>query len=110
MYILSDKYQLPRLKPRTLMKLKDLEWMSCYPLKSLHLLTIFLGCIPDPDDDIGVFVQASLLKAAVVAEQRETKDEVVDAMIECGYLSQGGMLAEAILRAFAGRRKSHQGD
>lgn len=106
-YVLGDKYQLPELKSRTLEKLDNLVSIAGRPLQFLSLLTIFIGSVPDPDDHFWFFVQASLLEAAIVAEERETKGEIVDAMIECGYLRQGGMLAEEILRAFASCKKKH---
>lgn len=106
-YVLGDKYQLPELKRRTLEKLDDLVSFQGYPLQFLNFLTIFIGSVPDPDDDSWFFVQRGLQEAATVAEQRETKGEMVDSMIECGYLRQGGMLAEVILKAFAPCSRKH---
>lgn len=108
-YVLGDKYQLPELKCRTLEKLDNLVSIAGHPLQFLSFLTIFIGSVPDPDDHFWFFVQAGLLEAAIVAEERETKGEIVDAIIECGYLRQGGMLAEEILRAFASCKKKHYG-
>jgi len=106
-YVLGDKYQLPELKCRTLEKLDDLVSLEGCPLQFLCFLTIFIGSVRDPDDDFWFFVQRGLQEAATVAEQKETKGEMVDSMIECGYFRQGGMLAEEILRAFASCKKKH---
>lgn len=100
-YVLGDKYQLPELKSRTLEKLDILVPIEGYPLRFLSFLTIFIRSVPDPDDQFWFFVQSGLAEAATLAEEGGTKGEIVDAMIECGYLRQGGRLAEEILRAFA---------
>lgn len=110
MYVLGDKYQLPELKSRTLKKLDKLVSVADHPLRFLSLLTIFIAYVPDPDDHFWFFVRAGLQEAALVAGESQTKDEIVEAMIECGYLRQGGMLAEEILKAFASRKRRQYGE
>jgi len=99
-YVLGDKYQLPELKRRTLEKLGELVSIEGYPLQFLGFLTIFIGSVPDPDDPFWFFVQNGLRQAAIVAENRETMGEIVNSIIERGYLRQGGMLAEESSKAF----------
>lgn len=103
MYTLGDKYQLPALKDCVLDKLTRL--VNGYPLQFLRLITILDSHISDSDDQFWAFVQGGLEQVA--ADAGDTRDEIVDSIIECGYLRHSGALAEAILKAFGSCKKRH---
>ncbi|KAL8822897.1 MAG: hypothetical protein Q9191_006379, partial [Dirinaria sp. TL-2023a] len=98
-YVLSDKYLLPRFGDCALAKLGNLVYRPKYPVRFLHLVAVLNTYIPESDASFRCFVQESLKSAARCATG--DKDKIVSSIIENGFMRGSGVLAEEILSAFA---------
>ena len=99
-WVLGDKYELPRLQRRALQKLGSLFRPAKYPVRFLHVVVAVLNLyIPESNETFRYFVQYHLGRAAARAKGKN--NQLIESIIENGFVRQGGVLAEEIMTAFA---------